>query len=240
VRHPDLLAVVWPRAGDPAAPLHGFARVNPWQMRTSRSQATMPWWSRCVSKPRRQPPLWPHRFALRYTLKVARTLSLSLEVRNTGAEPFQFEEALHSYLAVGDVRAASVTGWPARSSWTRPMASDANGRRASRCGSPPRRIGCISTRVPPVSWTILLRAAPHGQQERLGHDRGVESVDCEGEGARGFRRRGMAADALHRDGEHGENAVTLAPGRRTRRGDACGGLSGRIEPIAGSTCRKRR
>jgi glucose-6-phosphate 1-epimerase len=33
-----------------------------------------------------------------------------LEVENPGEEPFQFEEALHTYLAVSDVRQVSVSG----------------------------------------------------------------------------------------------------------------------------------
>lgn len=37
-------------------------------------------------------------------------LGLSLEVSNTGDEPFTFEEALHTYLVVGDVRRISVAG----------------------------------------------------------------------------------------------------------------------------------
>jgi glucose-6-phosphate 1-epimerase len=37
-------------------------------------------------------------------------LRLTLEVENTGDRPFRFEEALHSYFTVGDVRQAWITG----------------------------------------------------------------------------------------------------------------------------------
>src|SRR5262249_18880989 len=37
-------------------------------------------------------------------------LEMELEVSNIGASPFMFEEALHTYLAVGDVREVSIAG----------------------------------------------------------------------------------------------------------------------------------
>jgi D-hexose-6-phosphate mutarotase len=49
-------------------------------------------------------------FALRYTVTVGTRLTLALEVTNTGTEPLTFEEALHTYLAVGDVRTATMRG----------------------------------------------------------------------------------------------------------------------------------
>jgi D-hexose-6-phosphate mutarotase len=49
-------------------------------------------------------------FALRYCVTVGDALALSLEVRNTTATPVRFEEALHTYLAVGDVREVGIAG----------------------------------------------------------------------------------------------------------------------------------
>jgi glucose-6-phosphate 1-epimerase len=37
-------------------------------------------------------------------------LEMELETRNDGTEPFTFEEALHTYLAVADIRQTSVSG----------------------------------------------------------------------------------------------------------------------------------
>jgi glucose-6-phosphate 1-epimerase len=45
-----------------------------------------------------------------YTVRVAARLELSLRVENTGATPFTFEEALHTYLAVSDIRKVAVQG----------------------------------------------------------------------------------------------------------------------------------
>jgi glucose-6-phosphate 1-epimerase len=49
-------------------------------------------------------------FALRYRVTMGSTLELELETRNTGDAPLVFEEALHTYFAVGDVREVQVTG----------------------------------------------------------------------------------------------------------------------------------
>jgi glucose-6-phosphate 1-epimerase len=98
------------RAGDPAAPAHGFARTAAWTLdavardgeavslalRLEADGATRRW--------------WPHDFVLRYRVRVAAALDLALEVESGAAGPVTFEAALHTYLAVSDVAAVSVTG----------------------------------------------------------------------------------------------------------------------------------
>jgi glucose-6-phosphate 1-epimerase len=98
------------RAGDPAAPAHGFARTAAWTLdavardgdaislalRLEADGATRRW--------------WPHAFVLRYRVRVGAALDLALEVENASAGPVTFEGALHTYLAVSDVAAVSVTG----------------------------------------------------------------------------------------------------------------------------------
>jgi glucose-6-phosphate 1-epimerase len=54
--------------------------------------------------------LWPHAYRLRFTVTMQAQPTFRLEVENTGSTPFRFEEALHTYFAVGDVHAASVHG----------------------------------------------------------------------------------------------------------------------------------
>jgi D-hexose-6-phosphate mutarotase len=98
------------RAGDPAAPAHGFARTAAWTveavgrdgdevglvLRLEADPATRRW--------------WPHDFVLRYRVRVGAALDLALEVENRSAGPMGFEAALHSYLAVSDVAVVSVSG----------------------------------------------------------------------------------------------------------------------------------
>jgi D-hexose-6-phosphate mutarotase len=49
-------------------------------------------------------------FVLTYEVRLGDTLSMSLTVTNPGEAPLTFEEALHTYLAVSDVRQAGVEG----------------------------------------------------------------------------------------------------------------------------------
>src|SRR5207249_2364679 len=48
--------------------------------------------------------------ALRYSVTVGKELKLELEVTNRSDAPFKFEEALHTYLSVGDLRSVSIDG----------------------------------------------------------------------------------------------------------------------------------
>ncbi len=99
------------RAGHPESPAHGFARTMEWEieslarrdngdihlvLRLSSNAATL--------------AQWPHEFTIRHRITIGAQLHMALEVENRSDAPFTFEEALHTYLAVGDVRSASVTG----------------------------------------------------------------------------------------------------------------------------------
>lgn len=99
-----------PHAGDPAAPMHGFARTLPWTLVGASEDGAGTVMVELELAGETVSPHWPHAFSCRYRVTVGATLRMELEVRNTGTEPFTFEEALHSYFGVADVRAATVTG----------------------------------------------------------------------------------------------------------------------------------
>ena len=99
------------RAGRPDSPAHGFARTLPWKvealaaddlgnvsliLRLDADEATR--------------AHWPHDFILRHRIRFGTSLDMQLEVENVSAESFEFEEALHTYLAVADVREIRITG----------------------------------------------------------------------------------------------------------------------------------
>jgi glucose-6-phosphate 1-epimerase len=100
-----------PHAGDPQAPMHGFARTRPWRLVTSGPGADgAVVLDLALEDDEATRRLWPAAFALRYRVTVGDALHLALEVVNTSPTPFTFEAALHTYLAVGDVEAVAVTG----------------------------------------------------------------------------------------------------------------------------------
>ena len=98
------------KANDPAAPQHGFARSLPWELddiheaggstlvvlRLTSSDATRRW--------------LPNDFEILYTISVGSALDLIFQVENRSDGPLKFEEALHTYLSVGDVRQVEIGG----------------------------------------------------------------------------------------------------------------------------------
>lgn len=100
-----------PRAGFPEAPAHGFARVLPWQVeRLTQADSGEVTLVLRLNSDDRTLAEWPHDFTLRYTITVGTSLKMVLSVENRSPESITFEEALHTYLAVEDVREACITG----------------------------------------------------------------------------------------------------------------------------------
>jgi D-hexose-6-phosphate mutarotase len=90
------------------APQHGFARLVDWMLvdaGETDGAVTLAFELRGKSFPN-----WPHSFLITHRLTIGSTLTMALDVENKGHAPFTFEEALHTYYAVGDVTRASVAG----------------------------------------------------------------------------------------------------------------------------------
>jgi D-hexose-6-phosphate mutarotase len=93
------------------APLHGFARISDWTLTHVAEEGddvrlTLTLTDTDTSRS----TVWPYPFAARYLVTLGASLTLALEVENTGAEAITFDEAFHTYLHVGDVRTTSITG----------------------------------------------------------------------------------------------------------------------------------
>lgn len=98
------------RADGGAGPMHGFARLTEWQLAESRvdEDGTAHLSFQLAVDAARA--LWPAEAAVRYDVQIGSALRLALSVTNRSAEPIRFEEALHTYLAVSDVRQVSIAG----------------------------------------------------------------------------------------------------------------------------------
>jgi D-hexose-6-phosphate mutarotase len=99
-----------PRGGHPDSPMHGFARLSEWTVEsadTTGNAASITLGLRDSDDTRK---LWPHPFAARYTVTAGETLALELAVTNTGKSEFPFEEALHTYFGVADIKNVTVEG----------------------------------------------------------------------------------------------------------------------------------
>jgi glucose-6-phosphate 1-epimerase len=98
-----------PAAG---APAHGFARTATWSVRAVEQAGARVSVSLALAAAPGGPASawWPHACEAVYTISVGSELELALDVVNTGSAAFTFEEALHTYLAVGDVRQVGIDG----------------------------------------------------------------------------------------------------------------------------------
>lgn len=93
-------------------PAHGFARISTWErVGEQRANGTLQVTYRLDETVSGDQPQWPHPYRAEYTVTFDATeLTLELTVTNTGEEAITYEEALHTYLAVGNVREVSIDG----------------------------------------------------------------------------------------------------------------------------------
>ena len=54
--------------------------------------------------------MWPVEFSAKYEVRIGHRLELILSVTNNDRKSFSFEEALHTYFSIKDVRQVNVTG----------------------------------------------------------------------------------------------------------------------------------
>jgi glucose-6-phosphate 1-epimerase len=103
-----------PGRGEPREPAHGFARVAPWrlgQLEQDEHGARLVY--ELDQRDVRGLPgaeLFPVPFRATCSIEVGATARVTLTVRNTGTDPFDYEAALHSYLYVGDVARVRLRG----------------------------------------------------------------------------------------------------------------------------------
>jgi len=98
------------KADDPKAPQHGFARTTEWKLESVSLDGKSVVIALALESSDASLKLWPHKFRAVHRITAGADLKLELAVTNLDTEPFQFEEALHTYHRVGDVEQVRVTG----------------------------------------------------------------------------------------------------------------------------------
>ncbi len=106
-----------PQSAGPDAPMHGFARHQFWKFRSvdQLDDGAVQTVLAFKSSPNTH-KLWPHHFVATMTVTLSgdgQTLAMQHWVKHKGpadAEPFIFEQALHSYFRVGDIHQCAITG----------------------------------------------------------------------------------------------------------------------------------
>jgi glucose-6-phosphate 1-epimerase len=132
-----------PHPTDRQAPMHGVARSRPWRLASSGpGPGGAIVLELALEDDTATRTLWPSAFSLRYRVSVGDALELALEVVNTSPASFTFEAALHTYLAVGDIRAVGITGLENTT-----YIDKVDGMRRKRHGAEPLRITGETDRV---------------------------------------------------------------------------------------------
>jgi glucose-6-phosphate 1-epimerase len=98
------------KADDPKAPAHGFVRTKSWSLDSIVHSEDVVTVSMSTLSDASTKRWWPHDFRAVYRASFGPKLHLELEIHNAGSTVMRFEEALHTYFRVGDVRSATVQG----------------------------------------------------------------------------------------------------------------------------------
>ncbi|MFT4242914.1 MAG: D-hexose-6-phosphate mutarotase [Acidovorax sp.] len=111
-----------------ALPKHGFARNLPWALEDQVLEAGQ---GRLVLRLAAGPATrayWPQDFEARLRLELTPgELQLTLDVRNTDAQPLTFTGALHTYFAVDDIAHVRLEGLQGQPEWDAVTDSHATG-----------------------------------------------------------------------------------------------------------------
>ncbi|MES1176993.1 MAG: D-hexose-6-phosphate mutarotase [Myxococcales bacterium] len=92
-------------------PAHGFARTRGFAYRGARLDAQgRAELELTLDSDSETEAFFPFPFTARFRVAFGQTLGMEFEVLNRSSQAFTFEEALHSYFAVSDVKAAAVRG----------------------------------------------------------------------------------------------------------------------------------
>lgn len=99
------------RRDTPSAPAHGLARIREWALESATQTSDGAIAVTLVLEPDEGfRSAWPFDFLLRYRVEVGAALTMALEVTNRSPQCIRFEEALHTYFAVSDIRHVTVDG----------------------------------------------------------------------------------------------------------------------------------
>ncbi|MSR83104.1 MAG: D-hexose-6-phosphate mutarotase [Candidatus Latescibacteria bacterium] len=108
------IPLCWPWFGahptDATKPGHGFARTSAWEVLGTSAGPTGTSIELGLLPTPATLALWPHPFSLRLRVLFGAQLEVELHVHNPGDQAFTFSAALHSYFAVSQVSAITITG----------------------------------------------------------------------------------------------------------------------------------
>jgi glucose-6-phosphate 1-epimerase len=204
-----------PHPHDPGAPEHGFARVLDWEVESAAAEGDSVAITFALAASEATRARWPHAFRLHHRVRVGAVLEMTLAVENCSDVPFTFQEALHTYVQVGDAEAATVRGLEETAYIDKAdgLARKREGRGAVRLRGLTDRVYLDTERSCVVDDPTLRRAVridKRGSRTTVlwnpGRERAAAMADLGPEGWRAM----LCVEAANA----ADNAVELAPGAR--------------------------
>ncbi len=97
-------------ASAPLKPAHGFVRAAPWEVVETSANDSHVKLRLSFDATGIDPALWPHQAMCEIEITLDDGLAVTLVTKNVGASPFDLTQALHTYLAIGDVTQILLEG----------------------------------------------------------------------------------------------------------------------------------
>jgi glucose-6-phosphate 1-epimerase len=161
-----------PRADGKPGPSHGFARTMEWSVEETALRGDGSVEIALVLEPNDATrSLGYDAFHLRFRVTVGRKLEMELETRNDAAEPLVFQEALHTYFAVGDIYRTRVSGLEGRA-----YIDKTDGFQRKRQGSEPIQITKETDRVYVNTTSTCVIGDPASGRRIMVEKRGSEAT----------------------------------------------------------------
>lgn len=98
------------KSGDAQAPKHGLVRTRAWNLEGVEALGEDVRVTMSITNDAESRQWWPYEFTMRLRATFGATLHVELDYTNQASEGVTVAEALHTYLAVGDVRQVSIAG----------------------------------------------------------------------------------------------------------------------------------
>ena len=201
-------------AGAPKSPSHGFARTATWRLQFAAVTTDAVHLTFTLAPTEESRAFGFDGFRLGYQMILGRELTLRLTVGNDGAEALRFEEALHSYFAVGEIESVALSGTEGTEYLDKP-----DGMKRKRQAEAPLRFSEVTDRVY-LATEAACRVEDQAGERTLriakAHSRNTVVWNPWAELTAGLAD--MEPDAWHamlcvETANVGEAAITLAPGR---------------------------
>lgn len=106
------IPVVFPQfANTGPLPQHGFARKTEWKVAEEEEASDQMKVKLVLQDDHKTRELWDHHFRTELTVSLGeKSLEVKLDVKNIGDDHFAFTAALHTYIAVADIRESAIRG----------------------------------------------------------------------------------------------------------------------------------